>query len=130
METSPVRSVSNPRRTYVALWALATALYVGLLVAGYVVAGVVAFAALALAAVAYHRRTDRALFDERDEAVLQEASANTVALLGQVSAVVFPATAALWALGYVAWPTWLTPVALFVAGLFVVWVGMILLARR
>jgi hypothetical protein len=35
--------------------------------------------------------------------------------MGVTAAVVFPGATALWALDVIAWPLWLTPVAVFVA---------------
>jgi uncharacterized membrane protein len=118
------------RRTYVGLWAVGTVLYVALLLAGQVLAGVAAFALFGVGAMAYHRSHERPMLDERDASVLETASANTVRLLGVGSVVVFPTTAALDALGYVSWPTWLTPIALFVAAVWVVWATNLALATR
>jgi uncharacterized membrane protein len=120
----------TPRRTYVGLWAVGTVGYVALLLAGHVLAGVTAFALLGVGAIVYHRTRERPVLDERDASVIEEASANTARLLGLGSAVVFPATAALDALGYAAWPSWLTPLALFVTALFVVWVVNLAVAGR
>ncbi|MFC7228128.1 DUF2178 domain-containing protein [Salinirubellus salinus] len=120
----------TPRRTYVGLWAVGTALYVALLLAGQVLAGVAAFALFGVGALAYHRTRQRPMLDERDASVLETASANTVRLLGVGSAVVFPSTAALDALGYVTWPAWLTPVGLFLGAFWAVWVANVALTGR
>ncbi|WP_255195022.1 hypothetical protein [Halorarius litoreus] len=128
-ETITLPGVS-PRLTYVGLWAVGTVLYVGLLVAGYVISAAVGFGLFAAAAVAYHHTREAPLFDERDRAVLQAAGANTISVFGIGSAIVFPTTAALWAAGVIRWPDWLTPIALFVGGFFLVWLAMVALARR
>ena len=120
----------TPRRTYVCFWAVGTVLYVALLLAEQVLAGVALFALFGIGAMGYHRSREHPMLDERDEAVFETASANTVGLLGIVSAVVFPTTAALDALGYAEWPVWLSPVALFVTALFVVWGVNLVLASR
>jgi hypothetical protein len=129
MSETTTRRAGNPRLTYVGLWAVGTALYVGLLVAGFVIAAAVGFGLFAATAVTYHHTRDSPLFDERDRAVLQEAGANTISVFGIGSAIVFP-TAALWAAGVIRWPDWLTPIALFVGGFFLVWLAMLALARR
>ncbi len=113
-----------------ALWALGFVLYAGLIVAGYPIAGVAGFAVCGVAALAYVGTRDRAMFDERDGRLLGHASANTIQLLGVVSAVVFPSMVALDALGVAAWPTWLGYFGYFVAGLFAVWVAFLLVERR
>jgi hypothetical protein len=130
MTETSTRGGLTPRRTYVGLWAVGTVLYVALLLAGQVLAGVAAFALFGVSAMAYHRSRERPMLDERDASVLETASANTIRLLGVGSAVVFPTTAALDVLSYVTWPTWLTPIGLFVAAVWVVWAANLALASR
>jgi uncharacterized membrane protein len=122
MSTSTT-SETTYRLLYVGLWALSgVALAVGI-VAGVALAGVAAFVALALTALLTYRRYDGPLFDERDEYRQAAASKRTLAVMGLTSAVVFPGVTALWALGLVEWPFWLTPIAFFVAALAFVHVG-------
>ena len=100
------------RLTYVGLWAL----------------GTVAFFTFGAAATALYGTSEAILFDERDAEILRTASTNTIQVYG--SAIVFPVVSALAGLGYISFPLWLAPVGLFVAGLFLVWFGFVLLARR
>lgn len=122
------RRTRRSRLTYVGIWAGGTVAYVALALAGYpAVAGGVFLLAGALA-VGYQRRTD-ALFDERDDDILRTASANTMATVGLAAALFFPGMAVLAGLDVVAWPEWLTPVALFVAALYALWGLQVALAR-
>lgn len=117
------------RRSYIGIWLIGTLAFVGLIVAGYPVVGAVAFGLAALVAINLHRRYEGPLFDERDEGVIKEASANTLFVFGVSSGVVFPIMTALSALDIYQWPTWLTPIAWFVTGLFLVFGVNILIAR-
>lgn len=119
----------NYRRSYIGIWLIGTLAFVGLIVAGYPVVGAVAFGLAALVAINFHRRYEGPLFDERDEGVIKEASANTLFVFGVSSGVVFPIMTALSALDMYQWPTWLTPIAWFVTGLFLVFGVNILIAR-
>jgi uncharacterized membrane protein len=123
-------SESTYRRSYIGIWALGAVAFAGLIVAGFPLVGVGAFVVAAVAAVAFQGTYGGVLFDERDRTTLQEAGANTIAVLGMTSAVVFPTFTALHALGVYTWPAWLTPIAWFVTALFGVWLLMLLLARR
>jgi uncharacterized membrane protein len=123
------------RLTYAGLWVLGTVAFVGLAfvgltVGGYPALGTVAFFALGAAAVALHGASESILFDERDAEILETASMNTIQVLSYGSAIVFPIVSALAGLGYVSFPLWLAPIGLFVAGLFLVWFGFLVLARR
>jgi uncharacterized membrane protein len=111
------------RLLYIGLWALSGVALGGGIVAGYALAGVGAFLALALAALLVFRRYDGPLFDERDERQQAAASKRTLGVMGLTAAIVFPGVTALWALGVVEWPLWLTPIAFFVAALAFVHVG-------
>jgi uncharacterized membrane protein len=122
-------STSNPpiettyRRLYIGLWAL-SGVALGILVPlGEPLVGVGAFVVLALAALLVYRRYGGPLFDERDEYRQAAASKRTLGIVGITSALVFPGVTALWALGIVEWPLWLTPIAFFVAALAFVHVG-------
>jgi len=118
------------RLLYVGLWGFATVAFVGLTVGGYPAVGTVAFFALGAMATALQGTSEKTLFDERDAETLKTASANTIQVLSYGSMIVFPVVSALAGLGYIAFPLWLAPIGLFVAGLFVLWVGFVLLARR
>ncbi|ELZ96710.1 DUF2178 domain-containing protein [Haloferax sulfurifontis] len=111
------------RLLYIGLWALSGVALAGGIVAGYELVGVSAFVVLALAALLTFRRYDGPLFDERDARQQGAASKRTLGVMGVVSALVFPGMTALWALGVVEWPLWLTPIAFFVAVLAFVHVG-------
>ncbi|MEF8973576.1 MAG: hypothetical protein V5A15_01695 [Haloarcula sp.] len=126
MSTSTRTNESTYRSLYIGLWTLSGVALAAGVVAAYPLVGVGAFVALALAALITHRRYDGPLFDERDEYRQAAASKRTLAVMGIASAVVFPTVTALWALGVVAWPLWLTPIAFFVAALTFVHVGSIM----
>ncbi|MUV58041.1 Predicted membrane protein [Halogeometricum rufum] len=121
--TTTIGSETTYRRLYTGLWALSGVALAGGIVVGYPLVGVGGFAALALAALLTFRRYDGPLFDERDERRQAAASKRTLAVMGVTSSLVFPAVTALWALGVVEWPLWLTPIAFFVAALTFVHVG-------
>jgi uncharacterized membrane protein len=124
MSTSTItNSETTYRRLYSVLWGLSGVALAGGIVVGYPLVGVGGFAALALAALLTFHRYDGPLFDERDERRQAAASKRTLAVMGVTSAVVFPGVTALWALGVVEWPLWLTPIAFFVAALTFVHVG-------
>jgi uncharacterized membrane protein len=124
MSTStPTGNESTYRRLYIGLWALSGVALGGGVVVGSPLVGVGAFAALGLAALLTFRRYDGPLFDERDERRQAAASKRTLGIMGVTSALVFPGVTALWALGVIEWPLWLTPIAFFVAALTFVHVG-------
>lgn len=127
-ETAHTSRTDRNRLTYIGLWALAAVAAVVLPVSGYPVAGAVAFFILGGATFALGR--PESIFDERDADIIREASANTIQVLGISSAVVFPAVSVLAALGYIEFPPWLGFIGLFVALLFALWVGFLLLARH
>jgi uncharacterized membrane protein len=110
-------SETTYRKLYIGLWALSGVALGGGIVAGYPLVGVGAFVALDLVALLTFRRYDGPLFDERDERRQAAASKRTLGIMGVSSALVFPGVTALWALGVVEWPLWLTPIAFFVAAL-------------
>jgi uncharacterized membrane protein len=111
------------RKLYIGLWALSGVALAALIGAGYPLVGVGAFVALGLAALLTFWRYDGPLFDERDERQQAAASKRTLGIMGVTSALVFPGTTALWGLGIIEWPLWLTPIAFFVAALAFVHVG-------
>lgn len=114
------------RRAFVGLWVCSgIALAVGTVV-GYPLVGVAGFVGCGVASLAVVAGHERPLFDERDEAKRAAASRRTLTVVGVGSAVVFPTVTALWALNVIRWPRWLTPVALFVAGLGVLQVGSLM----
>jgi uncharacterized membrane protein len=114
------------RRLYVGLWMLSGVLLAGGIVAGVPLVGVGGFVACVVASIGLFRRYDGPLFDERDQRRQEAASKRTLAVMGIASAVCFPAVTALWALGIIKWPLWLTPIALFVAVLAFVHIGSIM----
>lgn len=130
MTSTIASSESTYRRLYIGLWTLSGVALAGLLVLGRPLLGAGAFVGCIVAAVVVFRRYEGPLFDERDRRQQGAASRRTLGLMGVVSALVFPSVTVLWALGVVAWPTWLTPVAFFVAALAFVHVGSTMYERR
>lgn len=114
------------RGSFVGLWVCSgVALAVGIVV-GHPLAGVAGFVGCGVASLVLFTRYERPLFDERDEARRAAASRRTLAVVGVGSAVVFPTVTTLWALDVIGWPRWLTPIALFVAGLTFLQVGSLM----
>jgi uncharacterized membrane protein len=126
---SPTHIESTYRRSYIGSWLTGTVAFIGLIVAGYPVVGAVAFGLAALVAVNLQREYDGPMFDERDDAIVKRASVNTIAIFGVVSGIFFPTMTTLHALNIYQWPAWLTPIAWFVAALFLMWGVNLLLAR-
>ena len=126
--TTHAERMDRNRLTYIGLWALATIAFIGATVAGYPAAGAIAFFVLGGATFALGQ--PESMFDERDATIIEEASANTVRTIGLSSAVVFPTVSALAGLGYIQFPLWLAPIGIFVAVMFGLWGGFLLLARR
>lgn len=126
MQTS--RPTAQNRLTIVVLWIVAAGAFIDLFIGGYPAIGAVAFLGIGVGSVVFWRWR-RPLFDERDESIVTTASTQLVQLLGITSGIVFPTVTLLWGLGYVEWPAWLSPISGFVAVLFGVWVGFIVLAR-
>jgi uncharacterized membrane protein len=123
MTTPHTNTETTYRRLYIGLWILSGGSLAGLILLGYHVAGVAAFVSCAIGAVLVFRRYDGPLFDERDESRQAAASKRTLRLMGISAAIVFPSVTALWAVGVIEWPLWLTPIAFFVAALAFVHVG-------
>jgi uncharacterized membrane protein len=123
MSTFITSNETMHRRLYISLWALSGVALGGGIVIGYPLVGVGGFVAFGLGALLAFRHYDGPLFDERDERRQAVASKRTLAIVGVTSALVFPSVTALWALGLVEWPLWLTPVAFFVATLAFIHVG-------
>lgn len=123
MSTTTRPTESAYRTLYIGLWALSGVALGGGIVAGYPLVGVGAFVVTALTALLTFRRYEGPLFDERDEHRQAAASRRTLGIVGISAALLFPAVTALWGLGVVAWPLWLTPIAFFVAALAFVHVG-------
>jgi ABC-type multidrug transport system permease subunit len=128
MATQTTRPTARHRLTIVALWVVAAGAFIGLLIGGYPTIGAVAFLGIGVASVGFWRWRGP-LFDERDESIVTTASTQLVQLLGITSGIVFPTLTLLWGLGYIDWPAWLAPISGFVAVLFGLWVGLLLLAR-
>lgn len=127
-EISRTRGLNRDRLTYIGIWVVATVAYIGFAVAGYPALGAGAFLILGASTFALGR--PERMFDERDTAIVKEASANTIQVIGLISAIVFPVTAALAGFGYVEWPMWLAGASLVITVQFALWVGFLLLARR
>lgn len=117
---------TSNRRLYIGLWGLSGIALAGLIVLGRPLVGVAAFVGCGLASLLVFRQYDGPLFDERDYRQQAAASKRTLGLLGIAASVVFPAVTALWGLGVIAWPLWLTPIAFFVAALAFVHVGSVM----
>ena len=117
---------TSTRRLYIGLWGLSGLALASLIVVGRPLVGVAAFVGCGLASLFVFRQYDGPLFDERDDRQQAAASKRTLGLLGIAAAVVFPTVTALWALGVIAWPLWLTPIAFFVAALAFVHVGSVM----
>lgn len=128
MTETAIEKPNRNRLTYIGLWALAAIAAVVFPMGGYPVAGAVAF--FILGGATFALGPPEAMFDERDANIIEEASANTIQVLGISSAVVFPTVSALAGLGYIEFPPWLGLIGLFVALLFALWVSFLLLARR
>ena len=127
-EAAYTGKTEQKRLTYIGLWALAAVAAVVLPISGHPVAGAIAFFALGGATFALGR--PESMFDERDADIIEEASANTIQVLGISSAVVFPTVSVFAALGYIEFPPWLGLIGLFVALLFALWVSFLLFARH
>ena len=127
-EAAYTGKTERKRLTYIGLWALAAVAAVVLPISGYPVAGAIAFFALGGATFALGR--PESMFDERDADIIEEASANTIQVLGISSAVVFPTVSVFAALDYIEFPPWLGLIGLFVALLFALWASFLLVARH
>lgn len=128
--TTPASTDRRDRLLYAALWATAALGYAGLVAADQGLAAVAAFGGFGLLAVAFHATRSGSLFDERDERVLNEASGQTIRVVGLVSAVLFPSLVVLDALGEWAWTPFMAGVATVVTAVFALWLVMNLLVRR
>jgi len=97
-----------------------------LTIVGRPLVGVGAYVLAMVVVVAAQSRTDRPLFDERDETISREAAGWTLTIFGLASAVVFPALTVAWAVDLFEWQPWSTAIALFVAVLFLTYGGLAL----
>lgn len=118
----------TPRTVYVGLWAVAAVGYTGFLLIGRGPAAVVTFAVFSVVALLYGR-FGGVRFDERDAAIYESASARTVQVVGIVSAVVFPSLVVAASLGYYEWSPFVGGVGTAVAGIFGLWVVLIVFGR-
>jgi uncharacterized membrane protein len=74
---------------------------------------------------------ERPVYDERDEAIAQEAAQWTLTVFGWGSAGVFPALTVAWGLGVFTWRPWSAAIALFVAVLYLTYgAALVVLQRR
>jgi len=118
------------RLAFAGLWGASALALAGFVTAGYPLVGVAAFAVLGLAAIGLVGVYDGPLFDERDRAVNRAAAARTLMVFGWASAVFFLALTALVALDVLAWPAWVTPVALFIPLLYGTYGAFLFVERR
>lgn len=122
--TAPDSRPVPPRLLFVGLWAVAAASYTALLLLKQPLAAAGTFVGGAVAAVTY-QRVGGVRFDERDTALYETAAARTVQVLGVVSGVAFPSLVAASALGYYEWTAFTAGVGATVAGVFVLWLAML-----
>jgi len=120
--------IDRNRLTYIGLWVVATVAFIGATISGYPAAGAIAFFVLGGATFALGH--PESMFDERDATIIERASANTIRIVGLSSAVAFPTISALAGLGYIEFPFWLAPIGVFIAVMFALWAGFLLLARQ
>jgi len=120
--------IERNRLTYISLWVVATVAFIGATIAGYPAVGAIAFFVFGGATFALGRPAS--MFDERDATIIEEASANTIRVIGLTSAVVFPVLSALAGFGYIEFPLWLAPIGMFVAAIFALWAAFLLFARQ
>jgi uncharacterized membrane protein len=92
--------------------------------------GVAVYAVAMVGVFALHWRSDATLYDERDEAIAQEAASLTLTVFGWASAGVFPALTAAWGLGYFEWGPASAAVALFVAALYATYGGFLFVVGK
>ncbi|MFT4950066.1 MAG: putative membrane protein [Natronomonas sp.] len=108
----------------------------GVALAGFTVlerplVGVGVYLATMLGVVLLRSRATAPVFDERDEAISQEAAQWTLTVFGLGSAGVFPALTVAWGVGLFEWQPWSTAIALFVAALFLTYgVFLVVFSRR
>lgn len=88
------------------------------------------FAVAMVAVVGVQSRAETTVFDERDEAIAQEAAQITLTVFGWASAVVFPALTVAWGLGHFEWGPGTRAVALSVTALYLTYAAFLLAVRR
>ncbi|MFB6126843.1 MAG: DUF2178 domain-containing protein [Halolamina sp.] len=106
------------------LWAAAALGYGVGIAAERGLLAVAAFAGFGIAAIGFRSTRGEPLYDERDDRLLQEASARTVRAVGLVSAVLFPTLVVLDALGRWSWTPFMAGVGTAVAVVYLVYFGM------
>jgi Predicted membrane protein (DUF2178). len=109
---------SQVRRLFGALTVLGGVALAGFTVLERPLLGVGAYSFAVLGAVTVQSRATVPVFDERDEAISQEAAQWTLTVFGLGSAGVFPALTVAWGLDLFEWQAWSSAVALFVAVLY------------
>ncbi|WP_058984450.1 DUF2178 domain-containing protein [Halobacterium sp. CBA1132] len=130
---SLVNALADPPRVRKTVGGLAAV--AGLALAAFTVlnrplVGVGVYAAAMVAVVAVQWRADATIFDERDEAIAQEAAQLTLTVFGWASAVVFPALTVAWGLGSFDWGPATSAVALSVAVLYLTYAGLLFALQR
>ncbi len=120
----------NVRRTVTGL-AVVAGLALGVLTAAdRPLVGVGIYAVAMVGVVAVQSRAETTVFDERDEAIAEEAAQLTLTVFGWASAVVFPALTVAWGLGRFEWGPATSAVALSVAVLYLTYAGLLFAVRR
>ncbi|ACV12332.1 hypothetical protein Huta_2165 [Halorhabdus utahensis DSM 12940] len=74
-------------------------------------------------------RTERPVFDERDEQISREAAEWTLSLLGISSMLVFPTLTFAWGVDKFEWQPWSTAIAMFVAVLYLIYGAFLVVLR-
>lgn len=113
----------------------ALAVVAGLALAAFTVlnrplVGVGIYALAMVAVVAVQFRAETTVFDERDEAIAEEAAQLTLTVFGWASAVVFPALTVAWGLGRFEWGPGTRAIAFGVAALYLTYAGLLFALQR
>lgn len=115
-------------RSAVAVLVGLSGLVLGTLIAvGRPILGVVGFGVLLGGTVAIETWYDGPLHDERDRRRHERAAGRTLTVFGWASAILFPTLTLFVALDRLAWPAWLTPIALVVPLVYGTYGGFALL---
>ncbi|CQH62288.1 DUF2178 family protein [Halobacterium hubeiense] len=120
----------NVRRTVGVLAAVAGLALAAFTVLNQPLVGVGVYAVAMVGVVAVQFRADTTVFDERDEAIAEEAAQLTLTVFGWASAVVFPALTLAWGLGHFEWGPGARAIAFGVAALYLTYAGLLFAVRR
>jgi hypothetical protein len=110
-ESGSLTTLGDRRTVYGDSIVLGLALYFGLQAVGYPLWGVAALVTGFGGAIALALTSTRPMWDERYEEIHRRTAGRTVALFGWLAAIAFPTVVALEALGRLAFPSWLGPIA-------------------